>query len=400
MPDQSIEFTNQTGEKLAGRLIVPLEGEPKAYALFAHCFTCTKNLSATRNIARALAGEGIATFVFDFTGLGNSEGEFADSNFSSNVDDLIAAANFLSEHFEAPKIMAGHSLGGTAVLKAAAQIPSVIAVASIGAPANPAHITHLLTHKREEIEAAGEAEVPLGGRPFSIKRQFLEDIENHSVLEVVAHFRKALLVMHAPMDDIVEMTNATEIFVAAKHPKSFVSLDNADHLLTRKEDSEYAGRIIAAWASRYIEADVDTSPYPDAGIHGAAARTRGDGFKTYISAGGHAMLADEPVRVGGTNLGPAPFDLLSSALAACTTMTLKMYADHKKITLESATCHVTHSKLTDDDGNKVGHFKRTVSLNGDLTQAQRERMLEIANRCPVHKTLTGTVKIESELASE
>ncbi len=404
MSTQTVRFENRSGETLAGRLITPLTGETKAYALFAHCFTCTQNLSATRNIARALAGAGIATLIFDFTGLGNSEGDFADTNFSSNVDDLVAAADYLAENFEAPRLLAGHSLGGTAVLKAAARIESAVAVASIGSPADPGHVGHLMTTKREEIEEQGVAEVSLGGRPFTIKKQFLDDIESQSVLEVVAGFRKALLVMHAPLDETVEISNATEIFTAAKHPKSFVSLDRADHLLTQRVDSEYAGMMIAAWATRFLELESDETPYLHVGEHGAAARTRGDGFKSHLSVGGHPMLADEPVSLGGTNTGPAPFDLLCSALAACTTMTLKMYAERKKWPLESSTCHVTHHKETvesQDPESKtapIDVFERVLTLEGDFTEEQRQRMMEIANRCPVHRTLHNTIEVRTTLA--
>ncbi|MEM7082829.1 MAG: bifunctional alpha/beta hydrolase/OsmC family protein [Pseudomonadota bacterium] len=399
MSTQTVSFTNRSGDTLAGRLITPITGETKAYALFAHCFTCTKNLAATRNIARALAEAGIATLIFDFTGLGNSEGEFADTNFSSNVDDLVAAADFLAAHFDAPRLLAGHSLGGTAVLKAAARIDSALAVASIGSPSEPAHVAKLMTSKRDEIQQHGVANVTLGGRPFTIKRQFLDDIEHQSALDAVAHLRKALLVMHAPLDDTVEISNATDIFKAAKHPKSFVSLDNADHLLTRREDSEYVGKMIAAWATRFLSLEPEQSSYPQEGMHGAAARTRADGFKTHLNVGGHPMLADEPVTVGGTNTGPAPFDLLSSSLAACTTMTLKMYAERKQWPLESSTCHVTHRKEKSDsaDAKPIDVFDRILTLDGDLSETQRARMLEIANRCPVHRTLHNTIDVRTTL---
>ncbi len=402
MSTQPVSFKNHKGETLAGRLITPLSGETKAYALFAHCFTCTKNLGATRNIARSLAGAGIATLIFDFTGLGNSEGDFSDTNFSSNVDDLVSAAEHLAEHYEAPKLLAGHSLGGTAVLKAASRINSAVAVASIGSPADPAHVAKLLNSKREEIDEQGVAEVSLGGRPFTIRKQFLDDIESQSALEAVSHFRKALLVMHAPLDETVEIGNATEIFAAAKHPKSFVSLDNADHLLTRREDSEYAGQIIAAWASRFLNLATEETPYPKAGTHGAASRTRADGFKSHITVGGHPMLADEPVSVGGTNTGPGPFDLLSASLAACTTMTLKMYAERKKWPLLSSTCHVTHfkEKVESDADQKsppIDVFERVVTFEGDLTAEQKARMMEIADRCPVHRTLHNTIEVRTTL---
>lgn len=395
-----VQFKNTSGEALSGRMIMPLTGQPRAYALFAHCFTCTKNLGATRNIARALAGEGIATLIFDFTGLGSSEGDFSDTNFSSNVEDLVAAADYLASEHQAPRILAGHSLGGTAALKAAALIPSVVAVASIGSPAEPAHVANLIKSKREDIERDGVAKVDLGGRPFAIKRQFLEDIESQSVLETVTHFKKALLVMHAPLDETVEIENATRIFSAAKHPKSFISLDRANHLLTRREDSEYAGRMIAAWASGYIEGSVQTDDYPTSDAHGAASRTRGDTFKSHVSAGGHALIADEPVSFGGTGLGPAPYDLLCAALATCTTMTLKMYAERKGLELEATTCHVHHSKETTLEGKKTDRFDRVLNIDGVLTAAQRQRMFEISNMCPVHRTLHNEIEIHTVLDEE
>ncbi|NNF16974.1 MAG: OsmC family protein [Gammaproteobacteria bacterium] len=402
MHTQQVVFSNDLGEKLSGRLITPLLRDVRAYAIFAHCFTCTKNFTATRNIARAMAGAGIATLIFDFTGLGSSEGDFADSNFSSNVNDLLAAANFLEKHYAAPRIVAGHSLGGTAALLAASKIPSVVAVASIGSPAEPAHVKQLIASKKEEIESRGQAQVSLGGRPFFIKKQFLDDLAKTSVLDVVKDFRKALLVIHAPLDETVDIANATRIFAAAKHPKSFVSLDQADHLLSNREDSEYAGHIIAAWAARYLERHEETNHYPQGIEHGAAARTRKDSFKTYVSAGKHPLVADEPRSVGGTDLGPSPFDLLASALATCTTMTLKMYADHKDLTLESATCHVQvqQKKTVEDGAGKTTIFTRQLTLDGDLTQQQRERMLDISNRCPVHRALSNDIDIRTELIDQ
>ena len=400
MSTEQLSFKNQVGQELSARLIRPLTGEVRAYALFAHCFTCTKNLAATRNIARALAGTGVATLIFDFTGLGGSGGEFADTNFSSNIGDLVAAADFLEQHFEAPKILAGHSLGGTAALMAATQIPSVVAVASIGSPADPVHVAHLVKSKRKEIEINGKAEVSLGGQAFFIKKQFLDDLEQHPVLDVVAHFKKALLVMHAPLDATVDIANATQIFTAAKHPKSFVSLDKADHLLSNKADSEYAGQVIATWASRYLDEDNRPSPYPNADQHDAAARTRIEGFKTHVTAGQHPLIADEPVSAGGTGLGPAPFDLLAAALATCTTMTLRMYAGRKELPMESATCFVQHRKEPDaaNPDRKIEVFERQLELDGDLTAPQRQRMLEIANMCPVHRALTNKIEIRTVLS--
>ncbi|MFK7885523.1 MAG: alpha/beta fold hydrolase [Gammaproteobacteria bacterium] len=400
MPVSTVKFKNQAGEALSGRLTLPDTRAPHAFALFAHCFTCTKNFTATRNIAAALADEGIATLVFDFTGLGSSEGEFADSNFSTNVEDLVAAADYLAQDYEAPKLLVGHSLGGTAVLKAAAGIPSALAVATLGSPSHAQHVEHLVADKAADIERDGEAKVLLAGRPFSIKRQFLEDIRSAPILDDVANLRKALLVMHAPLDDTVEMSNATDVFVRAKHPKSFVSLDDADHLLTDTEHSGYAGRVIAAWAQKYIGAGTTgIEEVPGA----VTARTGGHKFLTQINAAGHPFVADEPASVGGTDIGPSPYDLLSAALASCTTMTLKMYADHKKWPMETATATVWHEKIhgrdcedcESADDAKVDVFEREVKVTGDLSEEQRARLLEIADRCPVHRTLHGEVKVRT-----
>ena len=331
MQNQRITFDNDRGEKLSGLLDLPA-GPPRAFALFAHCFTCSKNIKAAGNISKALTDAGIAVLRFDFTGLGQSEGEFADSNFSSNVADLLAAAQFLEAEHQAPAILVGHSLGGTAVLQAAPQVASAVAVATIGSPADPAHLRRLFEDSAGEFESVGEADVQLGGRPFRIKRQFLDDLERHDLPGTIQSLRKALLVMHAPLDDIVEIDNASALFTAAKHPKSFVSLDDADHLLSREADSRYAGSVLAAWASRYLP-QVD-APAPLKGVADqVVARTFIDGFRTDVVAGSHSFVADEPLAVGGTNLGPTPYDLLAAALATCTTMTLKMYATHKKLDL-------------------------------------------------------------------
>ena len=332
MQKLNVSFTNKHGHQLSGILDLP-SGKPIAYALFAHCFTCSKNLKAATNIARALTDSGIAVLRFDFTGLGQSEGEFADSNFSSNVDDLIAAVRYLETEHRAPSILVGHSLGGTAVLEAAPEIPSAVAVCTIGSPSRPAHVLHLLSGSEAELRQQGQAEVNLGGRPFMMKKQFIDDLEEKNPAEKIGSLRKALLVMHAPLDTVVEIDNASRLFTSAKHPKSFVSLDDADHLLSREQDSRYAGSVLAAWASRYLPATAEAEQLPAGNDGEVVARTRAGGFVTDIRSGPHALKADEPRSVGGSNLGPTPYDLLSAALAACTTMTLQMYAKHKKLPL-------------------------------------------------------------------
>ena len=402
MPNLHVTFPNNRGETLAGILSMPA-APPRAFALFAHCFTCSKDIRAAGNIARALNDESIAVLRFDFTGLGQSEGEFADTNFSSNVIDLLAAVRFLESEHEAPTILVGHSLGGTAVLQAAPSIPSAVAVATIGSPFDPAHVLRLLAGSEDTLEARGEAEVNLGGRPFVVKQQLVDDLGNQDLEETVASLRKALLVMHAPLDNIVEIDNASALFRAAKHPKSFISLDDADHLLSREADSRYVGHVLAAWASRYLPtAEASEAPQADTGE--VVARTPASGFRTEVRVGRHTLIADEPSSVGGSDLGPTPYDLLSAALATCTSMTLQMYARHKQLPLQSATVRVIHDRVHAEDcadcenaAGKIDEFRRAITLEGELSDGERSRMLEIADRCPVHRTLHGTIRVRSEL---
>ena len=403
MPNQRVVFENQAGHSLSGIIDIPAR-TPDAYALFAHCFTCSKNLKAASNIARALNEAGIAVLRFDFTGLGQSEGEFADTNFSSNVADLLAAVDYLRREHQAPSILIGHSLGGTAVLQAATSVESAVAVATIGSPSEPVHVARMFAGSEEALRDRGEATVNLGGRPFLMKQQFLDDLAKQDLRSAVAALRKAVLIMHAPLDNIVEIDNASALFVAAKHPKSFVSLDDADHLLSRETDSRYAGRVLAAWASRYLPEHREHSGVEaDAGE--VVATTPLGGFRTEVRLGRHRFVADEPRSVGGTDLGPTPYDLLSAALATCTSMTLRMYAQHKKLALESATVRVEHDRVHAEDcvdcetaDGKIDEFRRTISLDGNLTGEQRSRMLQIADRCPVHRTLHGEIKVRSKLA--
>jgi uncharacterized OsmC-like protein/fermentation-respiration switch protein FrsA (DUF1100 family) len=404
MQSKSVEFLNSAGEALAGILDLPV-GEPRAFALFAHCFTCSKNLKAATNISRSMTAAGIAVLRFDFTGLGQSDGSFEDTTFSSNVADLLSAARWLEQEHRAPEILFGHSLGGTAVLQAAPSIPSAVAVATVGSPSDPTHVSHMFKESAAKLREKGVAEVQLGGRPFRIKERFLDDLVEHDLSSSISGLRKALLVMHAPLDAVVAVENASQLFMAAKHPKSFVSLDKADHLLSREEDSRYVGRVLASWATRYLPAaDATMVASLEGADEGVIARTFIDGFRTDVIAGGHALLADEPLGVGGTDTGPSPYDLLSAALATCTTMTLKMYAGLKKIDLRSVTVAVRHSKVHAKDcadcesaGGKIDEFQRVLTLDGALTEEQRLRMLEIADRCPVHKTLHGETKVRTTL---
>ncbi len=398
-----VTFDNGRGQQLAARLDRP-DGPPVACALFAHCFTCSKDLKAAGHISRALTAQGFAVLRFDFTGLGASEGDFADTTFSSNVDDLVAAAHFMADELEAPSVLVGHSLGGAAVLQAAARLDRVKAVATIGAPHGPEHVAHLLEDDRATIEREGAARVTLAGRTFTIKKAFLDDLEGHTMDAVIGGLERALLVFHGPLDQTVGIENAAALFEAAKHPKSFVSLDRADHLLTREADARYVGSVLGAWARTYVADGVRAEPPARDGFQ-AAARTERTRFRTAIAAQHHTLVADEPRDLGGADAGPTPYDLLASALAACKTMTLRMYADRKDWPLEAVTARVQHAKIRAADcadcateKGKVDRFTVEIDLTGaDLTDAQRARLYEIADRCPVHRTFNGEIDVQSSL---
>lgn len=402
MKPNRLSFPNSEGIMLSAQIEWPANQQPHSYAIFAHCFTCGKNLNTVRVISKTLANRGFAVLSFDFTGLGQSEGEFSDSNFSGNVQDLISAANFLKKDFQAPSLLVGHSLGGAAVIQAAASISSVHAVATIGAPAQASHVKKLFKQELSEIESKGIHEVDLGGRLFQIKKQFVDDLENQQVIQTLSNLRKAILILHSPQDAIVSIDNAADLYLSAKHPKSFVSLDGADHLLSQKNDAHYSGEVIATWAQRYLQADEEPSLETE---HQTVALI-GDqesGFTTLVKAGKHFLTADEPDEAGGSDLGPSPYQLLSSALAACTVMTLRMYANRKGMTIQNLKVHVNHSKRHADDyentsaGARIDHFERIVEADGELTENDMTKLLEIANKCPVHKTLEGKIKIETTL---
>jgi putative redox protein len=383
------------------------EGNTLAYALFAHCFTCGKDVLAAKRIAVALAAKGIPVLRFDFTGLGSSEGDFANSTFSSNVADLVCAADHLRKTRKAPAILIGHSLGGAAVLAAAGQIPEPKAVVTIAAPSDPSHVTHFFADRIDDIRKHGKVEVSLAGRPFNIKREFLDDIAEHNLMEHVAKLHKALLIMQSPTDDTVGIDNATRIFVAAKHPKSFVSLPGADHLLSDRRDSTYAADLIAAWAERYIELAV-----PEAAAAASAEprvvvvrETRNSKFQQTVSVGPHRLLADEPVTSGGEDSGPGPYDFLLAGLGACTSMTMRMYADRKSLPLERVTVTLKHSKIHAEDcaecetkGGMLDQIDRTIAMEGALDAEQRAKLMEIADKCPVHRTLTSEIHIVTHAA--
>ena len=407
MKSERITFPNSRGENLAARLDLPEDEVPIAYALFAHCFTCTKNIKAAVNIAAALNRERIAVLRFDFTGLGQSEGDFADTNFTTNVADLVAAAGVMASQYQAPQIIIGHSLGGAAVLQAAQDIPSLKAVVTIGAPHDPGHVTRHFDMTREQIEQKGSAEVDLAGRTFTIKKQFLDDLEMQQLDSHIKALKAALLVMHSPRDTTVAIDNAAKIYQAAKHPKSFISLDDADHLLLEEQDSLYVGMMIAAWGRRYINIPENRETADVVLDNRVTTSTEHAGFFTELFAKGHAMIADEPLQYGGTDRGPTPYDYLLAALGACTSMTLQMYARHKKLPLDKAVVRLTHKKIHAEDcghceatDGKIDRMEREIELIGKLDEAQRQRLLEIAERCPVHKTLHSEVDIVSILKEQ
>src|SRR4051794_9341269 len=401
MPTERFQFRGEGGHQLAASLDLP-EREPLAYALFAHCFTCGKDVLAAKRIASTLAARGVAVLRFDFTGLGSSEGDFANSTFSSNVADLVRAADHLRATHKAPTLLIGHSLGGAAILAAAGQIPEAKAVATIAAPSDPAHVTGLFREHLDTIRAQGEVEVSLAGRPFRIKREFLDDIAEHELMTDITGLHKALLVMQSPVDDTVGIDNATKIFVAAKHPKSFVSLDHADHLLTKPTDALYAADVIAAWASRYVDAAkpakaMDLAEVPRKVV---VQETRKSKFNQIITVGPHHLVADEPIAAGGEDAGPGPYDFLLAGLGACTSMTMRLYADRKSLPLDRVTVTLKHSKIYAKDcaecetrEGMLNQIERDIAMDGALDAEQRKRLMEIADKCPVHRTLTSEIRI-------
>jgi putative redox protein len=408
---ERITFTGSQGAELAARLDLPA-GPPKAFALFAHCFTCGKDIHAASRIANALTDAGFGVLRFDFTGLGMSDGEFANTDFTSNTDDLVAAADWLRANHRAPQLLIGHSFGGSAVLAVAGSIAEVRAVATIGAPSSTEHVTRLFSPSLDEIESDGAADVQLAGRTFTIRQQFVDDLRNHVVTERVAVMRTALLVLHSPIDNTVGIDNAAEIFLAARHPKNFVSLDGADHLLSGATDAAFAASMIGAFANRYVvdESGALDAPRPSAPV--VVAETSQGAFLNHVVVGRHRLLADEPESVGGFDAGPSPYDFLGAALGACTSMTLRMYADRKQLPLDRVTVEVTHGKVHADDcaecadserlagrTGMIDRFERVLHIAGDdLTDADRAKLIEIADKCPVHRTLEAASSIVTRLA--
>ncbi|MEM7015809.1 MAG: bifunctional alpha/beta hydrolase/OsmC family protein [Pseudomonadota bacterium] len=399
---QKVTFKNNAGQQLAGLLELP-GSTPRAFALFAHCFTCGKDINSASRISRALAAQGIAVMRFDFTGLGSSDGDFANTNFSSNVEDLLSAAQYLTNEWQAPSIMIGHSLGGAAVLTAADKLPDVKAVVTIGAPATPAHVVHNFQAHLEEINTQGFAEVNLAGRPFTIKKQFLDDVQEQPQEKLIANLRRPLLVFHSPTDAIVDVDEARKIYTWAKHPKSFISLDKADHLLSKATDAQYVAETIAAWSKRYLVVDDETRPPVTQGQVLVAEKNQQ--FTRSIYTDHHSWMADEPLSVGGQNLGPDPYEMLLASLGACTSMTMRMYANRKKWPVQDIYVTLSHEReyIKDcedcENGEKrmLSTLNRTIRIEApDLTEDQKQRLLEIADKCPVHKTLENEIHITTE----
>lgn len=406
MPSQKVEFSSAKGEVLSGVLEVPSQ-EPQAWAIFAHCFTCSKKSLAASRVARGLAERGIGVLRFDFTGLGDSSGDFSTSGFSSDVDDLLAAAQWMSTSGRSVSLMIGHSLGGAATVVAAAQLEEVKAVATIGAPSDASHVIAQFKESVPEIEAAGRAQVNLGGRPFTLSREFLEDVRSATVIDSVKTLGKPYMILHAPGDEVVGISNATDLFIAAKHPKSFVSLDTADHLLTGKRDSEFVVDVIAGWSAQYTEARAvaqETQPQSNKVI----VRETGENgpYQNEVLVGGRRFFADEPATYGGADTGPDPYAYVTAGLGACTSITMRMYANRKKWPIDRLTVGIDHEKRHADDcvdcgpGDKIDVFTRYIEIEGDLDDEQRARMLEIADKCPVHRTLESDAKVETHLVTK
>jgi putative redox protein len=399
-----LEIENRKGLKLQAYLELPANQKPNQFAIFAHCFSCNSNFNAVKNISRSLSSNGFGVLRFDFTGLGKSEGEFAKSHFSANVEDLLDVNMYLKKHYKAPALLVGHSLGGAAVIVAASKLESVKAVATIGAPASVNHVTHLFSHAINDIPEKGEIEVQIGGRPFKINQDFVADFNKTDLPKIIKELRKPILVLHAPFDKIVGIENAHQIYHNAIHPKSFISLDTADHLLSKSSDSIYAGNMIGTWVERYFE------PEENSMISAKSEQLVGhlsvleDNFTTSIQTKKHSLIADEPTSVGGDDFGPSPYDFLSAGLAACTAMTLKLYAEHKKWNLQEVFVYITYSKKHSDDLNidvdtptRFDHLQKKLKFIGDLDEKQTQRLKEIASKCPVHKTLQNKIIIETEI---
>lgn len=404
MSREKLTIENAKGHNLRAYLELPANQKPHYFAIFAHCFTCNSNLTAVKEISRSLTTHGFGVVRFDFTGLGRSEGEFAESYFSANVDDLIAVNNYITKHYKQPELLIGHSLGGAAVIVAASRLLNIKAVATIGAPSKVGHVKHLFSHGIEEVKLKGEVEINIGGRPFKIDNHFVQDFDNIDLPEITKNLRKPLLIMHAPFDSIVGINNAQELYRNAHHPKSFVSLDDADHLLSNPRDSRYIGNIVGAWADRYFQPEENEILDTNGEQLVAHLNLIEDEFTTSIQTKKHHFIADEPESIGGDDFGPSPYDFLSAALASCTVMTLKMYAERKKWDLQEVYTYITYSKRHSDDmmpnieePKRIDHLQKRLKFVGNLDATQKAKLKEIASKCPVHRTLLSETIIETDV---
>ncbi|WP_299120211.1 bifunctional alpha/beta hydrolase/OsmC family protein [uncultured Winogradskyella sp.] len=407
MKSTKLKIENRKGLVLNAQLELPANQKPNYYAIFAHCFTCSSSLSAVRHISRALTQDGFAVVRFDFTGLGRSEGEFADSHFSANVEDLLDVHAYMAKHYQAPSLLVGHSLGGAAVLVAASKIEAVKAVATVGAPATVSHVKHLFSHQIEAIEDKGNIEVNIGGRPFVVNQDFINDFNVTDLPKIVKELRKPLLILHSPFDKIVGIENAQQLYLSAHHPKSFVTLDDADHLLTQEKDSQYVGEVIGTWAKRYFPQTENIMLSTEGEQLVGHLNIKEDNFTTSIQTKNHTIIADEPASVGGSDFGPSPYEYLNAALAACTVMTLKMYAERKQWDLQEVFVYISHSRKHSDDlqvefekPKYLDHISKKLKFVGNLDHAQQERLKEIASRCPVHKTIANEVIFETQIIQD
>ncbi len=407
MKTEKLSIQNRSGEALAAKLFFPINGTYQQIAIFAHCFTCSSSLAVVRNISTKLTTKGIAVLSFDFTGLGRSEGEFSDTNFSHNISDIIDTSEFLTKHYQEPTILIGHSLGGAAVIKAANQLPNIKAVVALAAPSYAEHVAQHLVGQKEAIETEGSGTVSIGGRPFVIKKQFIDDLEKHNVIEEVKILKRPLLILHSPQDRIVAIEHASNLYQNAFHPKSFVSLDGADHLVSNKKDALYVADVIGAWVSRYVSLMQEKTTEVQKDTKGEQVLVylnNEDNLTNHVYTEKHHLVADEPVSFGGDDLGPSPYELLNAAVGSCTVLTLKLYAQRKKWDLQEVFVYLTYAKkhaqeldLELENMGKLDSIVKKIKLVGNLDATQRARLLEIASRCPVHKTVSNKVYFKSEL---
>lgn len=404
MKSTKLKIQNRKGLMLNAQLELPANQKPNYYAIFAHCFTCSSSLSAVRHISRALTQDGFAVVRFDFTGLGRSEGDFADSHFSANVEDLIDVNEYITDNYEAPSLLVGHSLGGAAVLVAASKLAMIKAVATVGAPSTVGHVKHLFSHAIEGVKQKGRVKVNIGGRPFEIDENFVSEFDKTDLPTLVKKLRKPLLIMHSPFDKIVGIENAQDLYLNAHHPKSFVTLDDADHLLTQEKDSQYVGDVIGTWAKRYFPKTENNMLSTEGEQLVAHLNIVEDNFTTSIQTKNHTFTADEPLEIGGNDFGPSPYEYLNAALAACTVMTLKLYAERKQWNLNEVFIYISHSRKHSDDikvevdkPKYLDHISKKLKFVGNLDVSQKERLKEIASRCPVHKTIASEVVFETEI---